>query len=235
MPKVPKHVHIREQLLGRVVDYPADAALPQERELADEFEVSRTTVRQALQSLTDDGLIYSIRGKGTFVSKSRISKGSTLTSFTEDMRGRGLAPSSRVLTAEERPSSPDVARALELEPGSPVYFVERLRLADGFPMALEELYLPVNFFPQLLSLDLSASLYDVLANRYRIKVTSARQKISATSVSGRAAELLGVKAHSPALSVSREGIDARDRLVEHAVSVYRADRYDFELSTHRSS
>lgn len=233
MPKIPKHVYIREQLLERIAGYPADAALPQERELADEFDVSRTTVRQALQGLTDDGLIYSIRGKGTFVSKSRISKGSTLTSFTEDMRGRGLVPSSRVLNAEERPSTTDVARALELEPGSPVYYIERLRLADGFPMALEELYLPVTLFPQLLSLDLSASLYDVLADRYRIKVTSARQKISATSVTGRSAELLGVKSHSPALSVSREGIDTRDRLVEHAVSVYRADRYDFELSIHR--
>jgi GntR family transcriptional regulator len=138
-----------------------------------------------------------------------------------------------VLTAKEQPASVVVARALELQPGTAVYFIERLRLADGFPMALEELYLPAALFPQLLTFDLGASLYDVLADRYRIKVTSARQRIAATSVAGRAADLLGVKAHSPALSVSREGIDARDRLVEHAVSVYRADRYDFELAVHR--
>jgi len=233
MATIPKHLLIREQLLQRVAEHNADAALPKERQLAEEFAVSRTTVRQALQSLTDDGLIYSIRGKGTFVSKSRISKGTKLTSFTEDMRGRGMTPSSRVLAASEQPATVEVARALELEPESAVYFLERVRLADGFPMALEELYLPVQTFPRLLDLDLESSLYDVMADRYRVKVTSARQRITATSVTGRSAELLGVKSHSSALKVSRVGIDSRGRLVEHAISIYRADRYDFELSIQR--
>ncbi|MBC7518563.1 MAG: GntR family transcriptional regulator [Microbacteriaceae bacterium] len=233
MATTPKYLQIRERLMERLTTMTAETALPQERELADEFEVSRATVRQALQSLSDDGLIYSIRGKGTFAAADRISKGDSLSSFSEDMRGRGLIPSSRVLTTEERESTPTVARALELEPGSPVYYVERLRLADGFPMALEELYLPANLFPKLLTLDLSSSIYGVMGERYRIKVTAARQRITALNVSGRTADLLGVPARSAALSVAREGIDARGRLVEHAVSVYRSDRYDFELSTRR--
>jgi GntR family transcriptional regulator len=228
-----KHVEIREQLLTRIKAMRPDDLLPQERELADTFQVSRTTVRQALQGLIEDGLIYSVRGQGTFVARGRISKGLALTSFTEDMRARDLEPATRLLTAEEHPAPDDVARTLELKPGTSVYYLERLRLADGFPMCFERTYLPAALFPKLLDQDLERSLYQLLATRYRTNMITAEQRISATALQRRHADLLDVPVKSAALLVSRRDIDHRGRVVEYCQSLYRADRYDFALTVHR--
>lgn len=230
---VVKHLLVREQLLGQIKTMRPDDLLPQERELAETFQVSRTTVRQALQSLIEDGLIYSIRGQGTFVSKGRISKGLGVSSFTEDMRARDLEPATRLITATQLPAPPDVARMLELQPGESVYYLKRLRLADGFPMCLERIHLPTMLFPKLLDHSLDSSLYQVLASRYRTVLNTADQRISATALARRDAELLGTPPRSPALQVSRRGIDSRGRVFEYGQSLYRGDRYDFELTVHR--
>jgi GntR family transcriptional regulator len=228
-----KHLQVRERLLARIQDMNPDEVLPQERELAETFGVSRTTVRQALQSLIEEGRVYSVRGRGTFVSRGRVSKGLTLTSFSDDMRARDLEPGSRLLTAERRAADPELARTLEIEPGDPVYYVERLRLADGFPMCFERVHLPAAPFPRLLDQRLQGSLYGLLAARYRTVLAGAEQRITATTLGRRHADLLGVPARSPALHVRRRGIDARGRVVELARSLYRADRYDFEMTIHR--
>lgn len=228
-----KHLQVRERLLAQIRDMKPDDVLPQERELAETFGVSRTTVRQALQSLIEEGLVYSVRGRGTFVSRGRISKGLSLTSFSDDMRARNLEPGSRLLTAEQRVAEPELARTLEIKPGDPVYYLERLRLADGFPMCFERVHLPAAPFPRLLDQDLQGSLYQLLAGRYRTVLATAEQHISATTLNRRHADLLGVPARSPALYVRRRGIDARGRVVEYGQSLYRADRYDFEVTVHR--
>lgn len=228
-----KHLQVRERLLAQIQDMRPDEVLPQERELAENFGVSRTTIRQALQSLTEEGLVYSVRGRGTFVSRPRISKGVTLSSFSEDMRARNLEPGSRLLTAEQQVAEGELARALEIKPGDPVYYLERLRLADGFPMCFERVHLPAALLPRLLDQDLQGSLYQLLASRYWVVLASAEQRISATTLDRRQADLLGVPVRSPALQVNRRGIDARGRIVEYGQSLYRADRYDFEMTIHR--
>jgi GntR family transcriptional regulator len=228
-----KHLHVREQLLARITIMRPNDLLPKERELAEIFQVSRTTVRQALQSLIEDGLIYSVRGQGTFVSDGRISKGLGLTSFSEDMRARNLEPATRLITAMQCPVPDDIARTLELQPGEPVYYLERLRLADGFPMCFERLHLPTSLFPKLLDQNLDRSLYELLATRYRTVVTTAEQHITATTLQKRHADLLDVPTKSAAMLVSRRGIDNRGRLVEYGQSLYRADRYGFDLTVRR--
>nr|WTB28611.1 GntR family transcriptional regulator [Streptomyces sp. NBC_00830] len=228
-----KHLYVREQLLARLASMRPNDLLPKERELAETFQVSRNTVRQALQSLIEDGLIYSVRGQGTFVSDGRISKGLGLTSFTEDMRARNLEPATRLITAIQRPAPDDIARTLELQPGASVYYLERLRLADGFPMCFERLHLPTSLFPNLLGQNLDTSLYQLLATRYRAVVTTAEQQITATALQKRHADLLDVPAKSAAMLVSRRGIDNRGRIVEYGQSLYRADRYGFDLTVRR--
>ncbi|GIH17169.1 HTH-type transcriptional repressor DasR [Rugosimonospora africana] len=230
---VAKHLQVREHVLALIDRMPPDTLLPQERELAEQCEVSRATVRQALQSLIEDGRIYSVRGRGTFVSQRRISKGLTLTSFSDDMRARDLEPGSRLLAAKQSPAGDDLARHLEIRAGDPVYHVERLRLADGFPMCVETIRLPATPFPRLLDHDLAGSLYQLLASRYRTTVATAEQHICARALDRRNADLLGVPPRSPALQVRRRGIDSRGRVVEYGESLYRADRYDFELTIHR--
>nr|WSY56245.1 GntR family transcriptional regulator [Streptomyces sp. NBC_00886] len=228
-----KHLYVREQLRAQIATMQPNDLLPKERELAETFQVSRNTVRQALQSLIEDGLIYSVRGHGTFVSDRRISKGLGLTSFTEDMRARNLEPATRLITATQRPAADDIARTLELQPGEPVYYLERLRLADGFPICFERLHLPTSLFPKLLDQKLDASLYELFAARYRTVVATAEQHITATELQKRHADLLGVPAKSAAMLVTRRGIDNRGRIVEYGQSLYRADRYGFDLTVRR--
>lgn len=230
---VHKHEWVRAQVLAEAAELPADARLPDERELAERFDVSRTTVRQALATLVNEDKIYSVRGRGTFVASQSISKNLRLRSFSEDMRARGLEPSSRLLSAEETKADPKVAGMLELAPGSRVVHLQRLRLAAGFPMCLELVWLPALFCPQILKQDLSQSLYELLAARYQIEIDNADEKIAATVMDRRTRDLLSMPNPSAALIVSRRSFDKKGRAAEYGLSTYRADRYSFDVSIQR--
>jgi GntR family transcriptional regulator len=208
--------------------------LPTERELADQFSVSRLTVRGALERLEREGRVYRVQGSGTFVAEPRIAKSLELTSFSEDMRARGLTPGSRLVAAEVRPAGAQVGAALGSNPAAEVYHLRRVRTADGQPMALEDVYLPTALVPGLLELDLSGGMYDILDERYRLRVERADQTIQATVLDPDEAELLETGPFSPAFRVRRTGFDARGRHVEYGTSLYRGDRYSFDLSIHRS-
>jgi GntR family transcriptional regulator len=230
----PRYLDIGEQLAAEVSRMQPGDRLPKERELAERFAVSRMTVRQALSLLADQGRVYSVRGHGTFVGQPHVAKDATLTSFTEDMLARGLTPGSRLLDAAEVPAPADVARALELPEGAPIFQIERLRLADNLPMCLETVHLPARLFPQLLEADLTGSLYDVLGTRFRTTVVRAEQTFSAARLTRRQADLLGVPNGSAALVMRRVSVDTRGRLVEHAESIYRNDRYEFRFGVART-
>lgn len=207
--------------------------LPTERELADEFDISRLTVRRALDELENDGIIYRIQGAGTFVSEQSVAKSIRLTSFTEDMRARGLAPDSRLLTAEIIPAGATISYALNLSPTMPVVHLERVRLASAVPMCLENSYLPEALVPGLVDIIGRTSLYEALENHYCLHIDWADQVIKATVIEPAAAVLLDVPAFSPAFLVVRTIHDNRGRPIEHTESLYRGDRYSYELTLRR--
>ncbi len=229
-----KHEWVREEILQNMSGLEPDAPLPQERELAERYQVSRSTVRQALKNLATEGRIYAVRGRGTFVASQRISKDSRLTSFTEDMIARGQRPGTRLLQVEQVPAAPEIAAKLELESGSAILHLERLRLADGFPMCFEEIWLPAHMYPGLQHQDLERPLYGVFAASYNLRIDRAEQQISAQILKGRIADLLNVPPGSAALVVVRRSSDEKGRIAEYAKSIYRADRYDFQLTVSRS-
>jgi DNA-binding GntR family transcriptional regulator len=231
----PRYLDIGERLAAEVSLMQPGDQLPKERELAERFAVSRMTVRQALSLLTDQGRVYSVRGHGTFVAEPHVAKDATLASFTEDMIARGFTPGSRLLAAVEVPAPADVARALELPHGSPTLRIERLRLADDVPMCLETVHLPARLFPRLLDTDLTGSLYSLLGARFRTTVSRADQTFSATRLTRRQSDLLGVPSGSAALVMRRISVDTRGRLVEHGESIYRNDRYEFRLGIVRTA
>ncbi|NJN98810.1 MAG: GntR family transcriptional regulator [Anaerolineales bacterium] len=120
-------------------EWQPDDILPSEIELMEQYSVSRITVRQALDELVNEGLIYRQRGRGTFVAHPTVEQGLTrIISFTEDMRQRGFTPGTEVLFAGLEPATPEVAAQLQLEPGVELVRLERLRLADNEPMSIEE-------------------------------------------------------------------------------------------------
>lgn len=233
MTSTAKYHDIHRQLLAQIGRLAPGDALPQERELAEHFAVSRMTVRQALALLADEGRIYSVRGRGTFVADRRIAKESELTSFSQDMAARGMRAGSRLLRAHETSAGPVVGRDLEIPEEARVFHLERIRLADGLPMCLESVHLPARLFSELLEQPLDGSLYELLARRYRTIITRAEQTLSAVALTGTQADLLGVRPHAPALLARRISADARGRLVERAESRYRADRYAFHLTVRR--
>jgi len=202
--------------------------VPSERELTTQFAVSRMTARQALTELENMGRLVRIQGKGTFVATPKLTQSlASLTSFTEDMRSRGMVPGARVLAVGEEPASLRVATALGIREGDRVIKVERLRLADGEPMALETSRVPADCCPDLLVSDLTdRSLYQVLRER-GVELARATQSLEAVLADGPEAEVLRVKDGAALLLLERVSCDPQGRPVEYVRSLYRGDRYRF--------
>jgi GntR family transcriptional regulator len=230
-----KSGRLRQYLLSRIEnELQPRGKLPTERDLAEEFNVSRLTVRRVLDRLESEGRVYRIQGAGTFVSERRIAKSLELTSFSEDMRQRGLKPGSRPMLAEEIHAGARIGYALGISPADRVIHIARVRTADGTPMCLENAYLPAQLVPGLLDLTLTGSLYEMLSGEFRIDLENATQTIRCTVLEPAEAGLLEVAALSPAFAVERTVYDTRGRGVEHAEALYRGDRYGYSLTLQRS-
>lgn len=208
--------------------------LPTERELTEQFSVSRLLVRQVLARLESEGRVYRKQGSGTFVSEPRIGKSLELTSFSEDMRARGLSPGSRDVAVQRKHAGPSVGFSLGISPRDEVIHVHRVRTADGTPMCIEDSYLPADIAGGLFDTEIDGSLYDLLASRFRIRLERAEQTIRATVLEAEAARLLEAAEFSPAFEVRRVGFDASGRRIEFGRSVYRGDRYFYDLTVYRS-
>jgi GntR family transcriptional regulator len=226
----PKYQEISAQLQAEILALAPGTLLPNERELASRFAVSRMTVRQAMQTLTAAGLVTAVRGHGTFVADPRITKRPTMSSFTQDMLARNLRPGARLLSAKEVAAGPVIGRDLEIDEAATVIRLERLRIADSQPMCIEVTYLPAALLPGLLELDLTMSLYELLYARFRVRLTHSDAYISAVALSRQQADLLAVKPRSPALLIRVLGQDHRKRMIERTETTYRADRFNFRVT-----
>jgi GntR family transcriptional regulator len=209
--------------------YHAHQRLPSERELSNQYHVSRMTARQALVELAREGTIYTRVGKGTFVAASKINQQlRALTGFSEDVRARGQRPSSRVLEAKVVPAPPDVTAALHLMPQAEVVLLARLRLADDLPLAVEKAYLSQARVPGLLEHDFSVeSLYEVLENVFSFRLVFAEQTIEAALADQRELELLELTPPAAVLRMQRLTIASDGVPVEYVLSTYRGDCYRF--------
>lgn len=223
-----KRAQVRQILESRIAELPPGAQLPSERSLVAELGVSRVTVRAAIAELVAAGRLESTHGKGTHVVGPKVHSRLHLTSFSREMRARGLRPSTRVLSAEEVPAQSRVAELLEIVPGATVLRLERLRLADDIPMCHEIGFYPTAVFPGLIHEDL-ATLYDVFDRRYRIETTHGQQEVRAEAADARHAEMLHISRRSPLLVQERVTYSGRTPM-EYAISWYRGDRYSLHSS-----
>jgi GntR family transcriptional regulator len=201
--------------------------IPAESELTTRHGVSRITVRKVLDMLTREGLIVRARGRGTFVAHPKLAHGMTrIVSFTDDMRQRGFTPSTRVLFSGLMPASATIAAALNVPEGEELARIQRLRLADGEPLCVEDSLLVHRHLPGILENDFAAkSLREVKHQMFGILWARAKQTIQAVASPAEIARLLSVKPGAPILYIERVTWSQADIPIEYLRVHYRADRY----------
>ncbi len=230
----PKYQSVHDSILMSIEGLPAGSAMPTERELCLTYGVSRATVRQALGQLEIEQRIFRRQGKGTFVARPKIEQSLELMSHTEGMRSRGISPSSKLIDVRRIQAGIDVGFQLDLSPKSEVLRIERLRLADGEPIALEVLFLNADRFDGITSaLSDNASLYQLLSSNYGVELASAEETIEAVIAEGREAGLLKCQPGMPLLMLSRRTLDTNGQVTEFVRSLYRGDRYRFQTGLQR--
>ncbi len=205
--------------------------VPSERELSEKFQISRMTVRQAINNMVNSGELYRERGKGTFVAAPKLAyplKG--VFSFTDDMIRRGLTPSTKVLSFETiQDAPPHIYRKLERELGSRLHRIKRVRLADDEPVAVETAYLPYHLFSEFTEWQSSGSIYEYVRNTLGKEVTRAKQRIEASIAGEQYSAPLGVTPESPVLIVNRKTYLNTGEPFEFVQTVFRSDKYSFSI------
>ncbi len=205
--------------------------LPTERDLARHYGCSLITVRRALSELTREQRLEHTQGRGTHVLQPRIDRDLADTnSFAEEMTRLGLIAETRIVAARAERAGESVAAALQLTPGDPTLYLERLRLASGDPLLLEMVHLPADRFPGLLASDLErGSLYELLRRRYQTEIAAARESLEPVLLRAREARLLGLKPRSPALLVEGIATTSDGVPVELSRTFVRGDRTRYSL------
>jgi GntR family transcriptional regulator len=224
--RVTKQAETRERVLDLIERLGVGDAIPSERHLSAELGVSRLTLRAALDDLAREGYLVRRRGSGTFVGEPKIAQELTMTSFTEDMRRRGMRPGSRTLDLHVAPAGARLGRLLHVSPSEPIVVVKRLRTADEETMAIETLHVRESLVPGLTAADLdNTSFYELLESRYGITIVGGIQTIEPTVTNEEESEALGVPIHSPAFQFERTTRSDTGEIVEFVRSIYRGDRY----------
>jgi GntR family transcriptional regulator len=226
----PKGDQIREILQTLARSLAAGTVLPSERVLAERFGVARMTVRQEVDRVVAEGLAARRPGGGTFVAEPRPTRMLT-SSFSRDMRDRGLTPGAKVLEHRVGTADETLARELEEPVGTPVLHLVRLRTADGEPMAIERTNLSLRRYPGLEDLDLAdASLYDELSARWGVTLGMVSTSIVASPAGDSDAELLAIEPTTPCLIITSAPRTSSGEVIEFGRSTYRSDRYDITVT-----
>ena len=222
--KQAKYVIVRNHLLDLVRNGLATGSpVPSERELCEQYEVSRMTVRQAIDTLVVDGVLERHQGKGTFVAPPKLDLQVRLTSFTQEMQRRGMEPGVVMLQAETIASDETVAEALELEAGAEVHHLRRLLTANAVPMAIEENWIPAALLPNLLRNSPNFSVYAELTQA-DLTPQWGEDMIEAHAATAQEAAVLSVPEGAPTLDITRRTFHEHCA-IDYSRTLFRADRY----------
>ena len=230
---IPLYHQLKTLLLERIRtgEMKPNDRLPAEDELAATHGVSKATVRQALNDLAVAGVLRREQGRGTFVAEPKLAQGPReMTSFTDEMRSRGMRPSSKVLNHDVISAEAEIAEKLRVPEGSQVMRLKRLRLADDEPMGIQTAYLSLGLAPRLVEEEFTnASLYETLERKYGLWPARAQETYVASLLDRADAKLLKVAAGSPALSAERISYLSSGQTLEVTYSIMRGDRYQIML------
>jgi GntR family transcriptional regulator len=226
----PRYREIEHAIRQRLARLKPGAELPSEAQLCDEFGVSRMTARHAIDRLAQEGLVFRMRGRGTFVSEPPTHRrANSLLSFSNEMRRQGRRPSSRLLGRALRAPTREEAARLQLKDGEKVLWLRRIRLADGHPIAVESTRLHRRTAAAVLAADLQAESLHAVLVRAGVPPTRGRATISAEPASADDARWLEMRKGDPMLVERRVIVDQEGRPLEFTESRYPADRYALDV------
>ena len=220
-----------DKLLDQVSTMEKGAKLPSERQLCEDYNVSRTTVRNALGFLVNSGVLYQIQGKGTFVRERSRENLSNYYSFTEQTKRNGKIPKSIVTSFKVRELNDKERQVFDDPSIEEVIVFDRLRLADDMPMMYEKTVIPYQRFDKITK-DLleKTALYEIFANNFNTKITNVRERFQVSSLTKKVADFLKLKDGSAALKITRFSYDIEDNLIEYTTSYARGDMFYYETS-----
>jgi GntR family transcriptional regulator len=210
-----------------------------ENSLCDILKISRTTVRQSMNKLVDEGLLIRYRGKGTFIANSKIKREiNHLYNFTEDMKATGAKPGSKVIKAIVLDRCPDeIAELLKLPTvQTPVFYLERLRLANQEPILWERTYIPYYLCNKIETYDFSRySLYQILNEAYHLEMYHAKETLDAVILSDKEASLLECTNNIAGYKISRISYLDSGFIFEYTTSVTRSDKCSFQFDLYKNT
>ncbi|SIT73219.1 GntR family transcriptional regulator [Edaphobacillus lindanitolerans] len=231
---IPLYFQLKELILKQIQDgtYQVEDAIPTEKELSEIFDISRTTVRQAITELVQEGWLYRVKSKGTFVRTPKISQSfiQALGSFNDQIRALGMSPSTEILDFEVISAPEQVAEHLKLQQKDKVIYIHRRRFADNEPIVMVKTYLPYKRCKFVLDHDLvKESLYPVLAMQEDTSINKIRRFIEAVEANPYDREHLSVESGSAIQKFESIGYNVKDEPIEYSVARYRGDKNRFEI------
>ncbi|MED1203299.1 GntR family transcriptional regulator [Heyndrickxia acidicola] len=229
---IPIYFQIQEYVREKIKkqEWERGSVIPSERILTEAFEVSRMTIRQAIQGLVDEGILVRKRGSGTYVNDQKVEQPlQSMMSFTRLMESTGMKAAARVLSFTERKATETEANVLEIETGSRVIHLERIRLGNEIPIAIETSVIPKSLAKGLTKAAAEHSLYQFLQEKAGLQFGEARQSIEAVSADERTAELLDIAPGSPILLIERVASLKNGLPFEYVHSFYAGNRFKFYL------
>jgi GntR family transcriptional regulator len=233
----PRHMQISDWVLDRVQsgDLKPEEKLPSEHEFAEMFEVSRVTVRRALQTLESDAVIYRCQGLGSFVSDRRTPQTLVnLTDFNQDMRRAGMEAASRVVGFSRETAGAKIAETLQIAEGDLVLRIDRLRLGDNEPIAFDITWLPLTYGELLDQANLTErTIYRILEDDHQIPITRGCYRMSAENADALLAHHLGVKSGDALMLIARISYTLGQKPVYYQKRFYRSDKVIYEMRLER--
>lgn len=232
---IPLYFQLKELILSEIKngDYKSGSMIPTEKDLSDIFQISRTTVRQAITELVQEGWLYRVKSKGTFVSQPKIAQNyiKTVESFNDQMYRTNMTPTTIVLDLKTMKADDNIARNLQISENDDVIFLHRKRLADGEPIVTSKTYLPYKECAFVLDHDfVTEQLYSILKLKDETKIFRIDRIVEAVEAKSADMELLDMKRGKPIQHFISVGYNAYGKPIEYTLSRYRGDRNSFEVT-----
>ena len=227
---VPIYFQLKNIILDKITkgEYTEGSVIPSERELVDVLNISRMTVRQAINHLVNEGFLFREKGKGTFVSRTKIEQ-KNIMSFSDIVSTKGRIPSTKILYFNREIASKEIQGLLSLNENVIIYKIKRLRLADQIPVGIEENFIPEMYCPGLEKYDLTSSLYKLMKEEYSHEIKYVDNVVEAAKPSREEKELLNITGNIPVLNITSVLVTASDLKLQYERSTYRADEYKYNI------